>query len=62
MGTGLFGGTAYTGSPEGDPNPPMGGDDNDRNQLEEELQEVGQEQPYQVCQTQPLEELRRVQQ
>lgn len=30
MGTGLFGGTAYTGSPEGDPNPPMGGDDNDQ--------------------------------
>jgi len=27
MGTGLFGGTVYTGSPEGDPNPPMGGDD-----------------------------------
>ena len=32
MGTGLFGGTAYTGSPEGDPNPPMGGDDNNNNQ------------------------------
>ena len=30
MGTGLFGGTVYTGSPEGDPNPPMGGDDNDQ--------------------------------
>ena len=24
----MFGGTAYTGSPEGDPNPPSGGDDN----------------------------------
>jgi len=30
MGTGLFGGTVYTGSPEGDPNPLMGGDDNDQ--------------------------------
>lgn len=30
MGDGLFGGTAYTGSPEGDPNPPSGGDDNNQ--------------------------------
>jgi len=29
MGSGLLGGTAYTGSPEGDPNPPGGGDEND---------------------------------
>ena len=30
MGDGLFGGTGYTGSPEGDPNPPSGGDDNNQ--------------------------------
>tara|TARA_R100001440_G_scaffold43568_1_gene63285 strand:+ start:2473 stop:3135 length:663 start_codon:yes stop_codon:yes gene_type:complete len=34
MGTGLFGGDdAYTGAPEGDPNPPGGDDGNDNQQL-----------------------------
>ena len=30
LGSGLFGGTVYTGAPEGDPNPPTGSDDNNQ--------------------------------